>query len=264
MEPRSARARVAPLLVFGGVICLGLVVAASLLLSRGSTEAPSPPSLQARVDSLDVARAADRASEQLERARLQLGPALMPGEEQPLAQLLTMQAESAKLALGPVRFEAGDRDGYVRAVALELEVEGAYYDLPIFVDGLFRQRHAVKVRRMTIESVGGSGSARIRCRLEAEMVRPVAVPQDPILDRVGSVELDATERAFADSALSAAAQLQVYEGFSTQLPRLLEESQANRKLVMRTIPSLVRKLPGSPMEWVGATFEGGQARLAME
>jgi hypothetical protein len=260
---RSDQARVAPLLLLGGAICLGLGVAAWLMSPERPAE-PRAPSLQDRVDSLDLARAADLAAVQLERARDQLGPALMPGQEQPLAQLLRLQAESADMALGTVDFVPGARDGYLRVVGLELEVEGAYYDLPIFVDGLFRQRHAVRVHRMTIESVGGPGSARIRCRLEAELARPVEVPEDSILDSVSAVQLDASERAFTTTALSSAAQLQAYEGFLARLPQLLDDCQANRKLVMRTIPRLIRTLPGSPMQWVGATFEGGEAKLAME
>jgi hypothetical protein len=261
--PRSARAGVIPLLWLGGALCLLLGVAAALLL-RGPAPPPVPErSLQERVEAIDVVQAADLMADQLDRARAALTPALMPGEEETLAQLLRMQAEAADVELGPVRFETLGRDDLLESVGLELELTGAYYDLPIFVDGLFRQRHVVEVHRLTIESAG-PGAVRVVGRVEARLFRPVAVSEAPIRESVDAVDLSASERGFAANALAAAAQLEAYEHFLELQPALLERKQANRRLVMRTIPRLVRKLPSSPMDWVGATFEGSEAKLAME
>ena len=260
---RSARAGVTPLLWLGGALCLLLGLAAALLL-RDPTPPPEPElSLQERVEALDVVQAADLMSQRLDQARSALTPALMPGEEENLAQLLRMQAEAADVELGPVRFETEGREGLLESVGLELELTGAYYDLPIFVDGLFRQRHVVEIHRLTIESAG-PGAVRVIGRVEARLFRPVDVPEAPIRESVDAVDLSASERGFAANALAAAAQLQAYERFLELQPALLERKQANRRLVMRTIPRLVRKLPSSPMDWVGATFEGGEAQLAME
>jgi len=262
-QPRGARASILPLLVFGGVLCAGLATVAALLW-RSVPEPPAPaPSLSERVEAIDVVGAADRLGEQLELARAELTLALMPGEEENLAQLLRMQAESADVALGTVRFEPGLRRGFSREVVLELELEGAYYDLPIFVDGLFRQRNAVVIHRLTIEATE-SHAARVIGRLEARLFRPVDVPEAPLRSTIDAVELGASERAFATTAITTAAQLEAYEHFIALQPELLTRSQANRRLVMRTIPRLVRKLPSSPMDWVGATFEGDEAKLAMQ
>ncbi len=259
----SARSGVAPLLWLGVLLCTVLAVAAGLLL--GSAEPPPEPgpSLQQRVEAIDVVRAADRLSEQLDTARARLSPALLPGEEENLAQLLRMQAESSELALGALRFEPLERQAFTQVVGLEIEVVGAYYDLPIFVDGLFRQRHAVEIHRLTIEAAGPQ-AVRVVARIEARLFRPVEVPEEPLRASIDAVDLDASERAFAATALATAAQLEATERFLQDQPDLVARCQANRKLVMRTIPRLVRKLPGSPMDWVGATFEDGEAKLAME
>jgi hypothetical protein len=212
---------------------------------------------------MDVVRAADLVSGELSRARQRLSPALLSGDEETLAQLLRMQAEAADLALGALHFEPQRRDGFIQEVALELVVHGAYYDLPIFVDGLFRQRHAVEIHRLTIEAEA-AGTALVTSRIEARLFRPVEVPRAQLEGSIDSAELSASERGFATSAIAAAAQLEALERFIELLPGIQERSQANRRLVLRTIPRLVRKLPGSPMDWVGATFEGEQVKLAME
>lgn len=260
---RSTHAGVVPLLWLGALIC-GFLVLVGLLLLRRQPAPPQPgPSLQERVEAIDIVHAADVLSDQLERTRAQLTPALMPGEEENLAQLLRLQAESSDVALGTLRFELQGREGMARAVALEIEIEGAYYDLPIFVDGLFRQRHAVEVHRLTIEAAGPQ-AVRVTSRIEARLYRPVEVPEEPLRSSIDEVGLGASDRAFATTAITTAAQLEAYERFIELQPELVARSQANRRLVMRTIPRLVRKLPGSPMDWVGATFEGGEAQLAME
>ena len=261
--PRSARAGVVPLLWLGALLCALLIAAGLLVLRASPTPSAAGPTIQERVEAIDVVRAADLLSDQLDSARRQLTPALMPGEEENLAQLLRLQAESSDVALGTLRFEPLAPDGVLRTVGLELEVEGAYYDLPIFVDGLFRQRHAVEIHRLTIEAAGPH-AVRVIGRIEARLFRPVQVPEEPMRATLDGVELDASERAFAATALTTAAQLEAYERFIDQQAALVARSQANRRLVMRTIPRLVRRLPGSPMDWVGATFEGGEAQLAME
>ncbi len=261
--PRSARARIAPLIWTGIAVCVALGGVALWLAPAAPEPTEAPPSLRERVESIDVVRAADVLSDQLNAARGQLGPALLPGEEENLAQLLRMQAEASDVALGTVRFELLEREGFVQVVALELEVEGAYYDLPIFVDGLFRQRHAVVVHRLTLEATEPR-AARVVGRVEARLFRPVEVPEQPLRDSIDDIELDASDRAFAATALTTAAQLEACERFIAHQPELQADSQANRRLVMRTIPRLVRKLPSSPMDWVGATFEGDEAKLAME
>jgi hypothetical protein len=262
-SPRGARAGVVPLLWLGGVLCLVLGLVAVLLLREAPPPPPPERTLQERVEAIDVVKAADRMGEQLVSARAALTPALMPGEEETLAQLLRMQAEAADVELGTLRFETIGREGLLESVGLELQLTGAYYDLPIFVDGLYRQRHAVEIHRLTIESAG-PGAVRVAGRVEARLFRPVAVSAQPIRDSVDAVDLSASERGFAANALAAAAQLEAYERFLELQPALLERKQANRRLVMRTIPRLVRKLPSSPMDWVGATFSGGEAQLAME
>ncbi len=259
-----------PVRLLWAVVCLSLVVVLGALgfgawhlPPPADDEGPEEASLEERIEAIDVVRASDVLSERLSEARSGLDAALLPGGEETLVQLLRLQADAASVQLGPVRFEPRSRDGFIQAVVLELEVSGAYYDLPIFLDGFYRQRHAVEIRRITIEA-DGPLDVRVMSRVEVRLYRPVEIPADGLRATMPMGELGASDRGFATTALLDAARLEAYERFIEQVPELRKRSSSNRRLVMRTIPRLIRKLPASPMDWVGATFEGGEAHLATE
>jgi hypothetical protein len=217
--------------------------------------------LATRLAGFDWAHAADIASAEVARQRRSLGPALLEGEEEALAQLLRLQAESAQLALGPMGFRAGSREDGLRRVELTFDLSGAYYDLPIFLDGLYRQRHLVEVDRVTVEARGAQG-VWVACHVEAHLFRPAPTPATGILAaRAGD---DPGARTFAEAALRDVAALVRRERFLARAPALQERCAANHHLVMRTLPRLVRRLANSPLTWAGATFEGGQAQLTTE
>jgi hypothetical protein len=248
------------LLAVSVAVALGLL----LLASRLHAARPDAPLASAgageRLAAVDVARAADVLSDQAGRRRRELGAALMPGEEAALVELLRLQAEAADLALGDVRFTPLSRDGLVQPVEMVLDLEGAYYDVPLFVDGLYRQSRVVEVRSVTLEAPTPMAT-RIRARIEARLWRPYA------LDAAAMVRLLAAGPPvgeFSTQALASAATLETYDAFDRAVPGIQARAAQNRRLVLRTIPTLVRRLPGSPMDWVGATFDGGEARVALE
>lgn len=255
----AGRGGVRGLIAFGAVLLLGL---GALAWRLRPPEVPDQGlELDARLTSFNWAHGADLASAEADRLRRALGPALLEGEEETLAQLLRMQAESADLSLGPVRFGAGACEDGAQRVGLTLDLLGAYYDLPIFLDGLYRQRHLVEIDRVTVEARGAHG-VRVACHVEAHLFRPVSVPAMDGLAVRASAEPGA--RTFAGAALRDAAAIVRRERFMARLPGLEARSQANRHLVMRTLPRLVRQLASSSLEWAGATFEGGEARLTTE
>jgi hypothetical protein len=218
-------------------------------------------SVAERAAAFDWAGAADRASARVDEREAALGGALLPGDEALLSQLLRLQAESAHLDLGDVSFTPLPREGPVVPVALALELRGPYYELPIFLDGLYRQRHLVEVQRITVEA-DGPMDAQVLCRVEARLARPAPVPEvDPLVERVGQ---GPAARGFVHAALRDAARLARYERFLERQPELVRASQANHHLVMRTLPRLIRQLAASPMDWAGASFQGGEARLTTE
>ncbi len=252
-----------------------LLLAVSLLLLLGVALAwlawPAEPAEQPagaggvaqRVAGIDVVHAADVLSVRAQRRAARLDAALMPGQEENLAQLLRMQAEAAQVSLDSIRFTPLPRSGLLQPVGMELSLRGAYYDLPIFVDGLFRQRWVVEITRITFEAQQPM-AAQVVSRVEARFHRPVQLPADYLRGSVELAELDVVQRGFTAQALEDAARLAAFDAFLEQAPALLERSEANHRLVLRSIPRLVRQLPGSPMDWVGATFEGGEAHLTTD
>ncbi len=245
------------------ILLAALGLAVWRLAPRSSSEQPAQASFEQRVEAIDVVYASDVLSQHLALARTELDAALLNGQEETLVQLLRMQAEAASVELGTLRFDLPPRDGFLQEVSLELELTGAYYDLPIFLDGLYRQRHAVEIHRITIEA-DGPLDAQVASRVEARLFRPVSIPEDELRATVSDADLGASDKAFATTAVLDAARLEACERFVAMVPELRERSWVNRRLVMRTIPRLVRKLPQSPMDWVGATFEGEEAQLATE
>jgi len=250
------------------MLLLGLLLAASLglLVSHGPPPvqpAAPAPTFTERLSEIDVLRAADVLSSQVAARRLELGAALFAGDEAALADLLRLQAEAAQLTLDPIQLRPQAREGLLRTVDAELTVHGAYYDIPIFVDGLYRQRHVALVRRITLEARQPM-AALVDCRLELLFFRPVDAPVAYLNQTTSQAELDVVSRGFASAALADAARLVAYHDFEDRVPELQQRSKANQRLVLRTIPRLVKKLPSSPMDWIGATFDGEQVHLTSE
>jgi hypothetical protein len=257
----------ARLLGLAALLLLGLGVALARLLRPDPVGIAPASDPAARLAGLDLARTADLASAHAARERERLGTALLPGDERNLAALLALQAESSALALGTIRFEARAAEGAVQPVALGLELEGQSFDLPIFLDGLFRQRHVVEVHSVALEareSAVGLGDVRVGARVEAWFFRPLCLPEAPLDQLLAPIGFAGPGLPFARAALRDAAFLAASEVFRLRSPALVAHSQANRRLVLRSMPRLVRALPGSPIAWVGATFEDGKAALTTE
>ncbi|MBN1335736.1 MAG: hypothetical protein JXB39_07225 [Deltaproteobacteria bacterium] len=258
LEP-SARRPADALLASAVVLALGLGV----LVAGLRTHRSAPPALEARLEAVDVARAADVLSAEVGRRSQEIGAALLPGEEAALVDLLRLQAEAADLVLGDVRFATLPREGLVQPVEVVLDVEGACHDVPLFVDGLFRQSRVVEVRSIALEAAAPM-AARIRARMEARLWRPYVVDATTLGPLLAVPSADPSTREFTTQALASVAALEAWEAFDRMLPAMQERASENRRLVLRTLLTLVRRLPGSPMDWVGATFEGAKAQIAYE
>ena len=260
--PLAARARRPSdaLLALQAVALLALGAAAAVLGWPART-APDPDTAT-RLEAVDVARAADVLSAQVDLRLRDLGAALLPGEEDALVGFLRLQAEAADLVLGPVRFTGLPREGLVQPVEMVLDLEGACYDVPLFVDGLYRQSRVVEVHSASLEAPGPR-AARVRTRLEAWFWRPY-VPDPGGLGPLLAGAADASARSFAAQALASAAALEACDAFGRALPGLQDRAAVNRRLVLRTLPTLVRRLPGSPLDWVGATFDGAEVHVALD
>ena len=242
-----------------------MLLALCLALLSLWVKTPGPPTETAprlSLEDLDIVRAADVLSDQVHLRERKLTSALHPGDEDTLVQLLTLQAEAAQLQLGEVRFASLHREGLVQPVEAQVQVHGGYYDLPIFIDGLYRQSRIVHVRRVAVES-DAPMSTQVTAQIEVRFFRPVTIPASIMAQAVE--DLPAAQRAFAVAALTDAARLEAMAAFEVHVPDLARTKTENRQLVLHILPSLVRKLAASPMDWAAAEFApNGDVRMLSE
>ena len=191
------------------------------------------------------------AVEQLENEVRQgeraLDSAFFSGDEPTLLAFLTLQAESAGMLFGEADITPLPRDGVVRPIELSFTAEGNFYDLPIFLDGLFRQRSVLIIETLAVTSKVPL-SPQVDTRVTARLYRPVR-PGGTGLLALASQEigtLDAGTRGLFSAALQHAAALEAMDGFRSEVARLSENSDKNRQRVMETLPRILKALPSAP------------------
>ncbi len=177
-----------------------------------------------------------------------LDAAFFAGDEPTLLAFLTLQAESAGMQFGESEVTPLPRDGVVRPIELTFTAEGNFYDLPIFLDGLFRQRSVLIIETLSVTSKVPL-SPQVDTRVTARLYRPVK-PGGAGLLALASQEMgglvDAGARGLFSAALQHAATLEAMEGFRSEVSRLSENSDKNRQRVMETLPRILKALPSAP------------------
>lgn len=143
---------------------------------------------------------------------------------------------------------------------MELTVLGQYYDLPILVDGLYRQAWPVEILRIEAETPK-LGSATVRATLQCRFHR-AARPDEAWVRQEGDA-LFPDEPGGSD-ALVEAARVHLLEAFKRDAPELERRSQRNRELVMRRLPGALHKLPQSPVGWVELTLQDDAFEVRLE
>lgn len=245
------------------LVTLALACVLLLLDLFPPSRAPEAPDMGSRVASLDLARAASVLSEQARQAQRQTPAALFPGDEENQVQLFRLQADAAQVTLLNVRMVPLPREHLLEPVQATLELDGGYYDVPIFVDNLYRQSRVLTVRRLTL-SGATPVSALVNVVVEAVLWRPARPPPSLFNSVVSGPGFDPTRQTFAVSALSDAFRLEAMESFNALVPELERRRSENRQVVLRNIPVLVRELAASPLGWAAAEFTSGQVRIVTE
>ena len=168
LRDSGAESRGAPAWPLLAGIQLGILLA---ILGAGWSSLPARPApLPERLAALDPDTAA--AAVQAARARADTGRALSPAAEARTLQFLTLQARAAGMDVQSSRLRPGIAQDGVQPVDMVLTVVGDPYHLPIFLDGLHRQRainHPLSVR-------GSGAGGRTEFAVTVRFYRPV-VPE---------------------------------------------------------------------------------------
>jgi hypothetical protein len=216
----------------------------------------APPSL----DATQLASAA--ATLQLERELLEKGltHTLLPEDEAAVGDFIALQVEAAELTLEELDWRSLTPVNGLVPVELSLEVSGPYYNLPILVDGLFRQRRAVEITRLVVETPRLM-AAHTEASLKLRFYRPRHLATSSLRE---SATLLTADPVAGLAALEEAAHIQILEAFGQRTEELERQSIRNRTQVRTALHGMIRQLPTSALGWVGMEVIDGEVRVLQD
>jgi hypothetical protein len=204
----------------------------------------------------DIVLAASTLQAQLTEARSNIEEALFPSGERLASDFVALQIHAADLSLKRLSWDYLPRNGALVPVELTFAVEGAQYNLPILIDGLYRQRRTVEVTFIGIEGISADRESPLTT-ITLRYHRPPNSITAWLAQTAANNVMGGNEAATLD-ALDAAASLELHEDFQAELPLLRAVSQRNRTDVMTALPGLLRHLPSSALSWVGMESRHGE------
>lgn len=239
------------LAVLGGV---GFVVSQSPL-------GPPPPDPSA-LTTVDLGHAHDVLEAERDRLQASLRGALLPSDQGTVTDFVALQVQAADLSFRGVEWATLPQQGAVVPVELTLRTSGSYYNLPILVDGLFRQSRPLALHWVEVESPRMM-LAHTEATLRMRFHRPPTVQTSALAQQVDRLTWGGDVQAAA-AAMAVAAEVRQLEAFERQLRVLERAHTSNRAAVMTALPGLLRRLPTSPLGWVGMRIEGDRVEVLQE
>ena len=216
-------------------ICVGVGVA---LLP------PAPVPVADRLATLDPTAAAQAVAQA--RAAADTGRALAREDEEGALRFLDLLARASELELLGARLRTGvARDG-AQPVDAVLTLSGDPYHLPIFLDGLYRQR-----RVSHLLSVQGSGAGTLaEFSVIVRYYRPLPVDPSWVPVRLAH-DAPGVDAAALSPVLQDALELAAWRRFQAEEPVLLARAAAVRREVARAIsPALIHlRRAGGAVSW---------------
>ncbi len=241
-------------------LTLSLLVGLGFLVSR-IPMGPAPPT-PASLTTPDLQHALLVLDEDREALVKKLRAALMPGDEGTVTDFMALQVQAAELQLQSVEWTTLPPQGAVVPVELTLHMSGSYYNLPILVDGLYRQSRPLQLQWIEVEApkmLMAHTAATLRMRFH----RPPSLQTSALAQEVARLDWGG-DPGIAKQAMTVAAELRQLEAFQKELKQLERARNANRTAVMTALPGLLRKLPTSPLGWVGMTVDGDRVEILQE
>jgi len=245
-----------------GVQLVTLAVLGGLGFFVSRTPVGPPPPDPAALATPDL----DHARQVLERdrdaLRKELRGALTDDDESKVTDFVALQIQAAELQFTSAEWTTLPQQGASVPVELTLRLSGSYYNLPILVDGLFRQARPVHLLWLEVESPKAL-LAHTNATLRMRFQRPPSLQTSALAQQVADLDWGGDPQA-AEGAMALAAELVLLEAFRQEL-RLFERARSsNRAAVMTALPGLLRKLPTSPLGWVGMKVDGDTVEVLSE
>jgi hypothetical protein len=242
------------------LVILAALSGLGLFVSR--TPIGPPPPAPAALATPDL----DRARHVLEQDRTllerELRSALLEQDESKVTDFVALQVQAADLEFKSAEWTTLPQQGAVVPVELTLRLSGSYYNLPILVDGLFRQARPVHLRWLEVESPKAL-LAHTNATLRMRFQRPPSLQTSSLTQQVEALDWGG-DPATAEAAMTVAAELALLEAFRKEQRVFERVRTANRSAVTTALPGLLRRLPSSPLGWVGMRVDGETVEILQE
>jgi hypothetical protein len=188
--------------------------------------------------------------------------ALLPHAERGVSDFVSLQVIAAELRVKAIDWIYLPQVDNLVPVELDLRASGSYYNLPILLDGLYRQSRPVQITFLSIETPKAM-VAQTEIHLRLRFHRPPAATTAWLEQQAEAIALAGDPDA-TFAALNEAAKLQRMADFEAELPKLQALSQTNHAAIMTTVPGLLRRLPTSALGWVGLEIRDGKVVILNE
>lgn len=239
-------------------VLLGLAV-----FNNDSPDALGVPTVAPKILSEAQLRlATDSLEKEADKKETHLISALLPHAERGVSDFVSLQVIAAELRVKSIEWIYLPQDNNLVPVEMDLRASGSYYNLPILLDGLYRQSRPVQITFLSVETPKAM-VAQTEIHLRLRFHRPPPATTAWLTQKAEEIAL-AGDPAGTLQALKEAAKLQRIADFEKELPRLKAGSDRNHKAIMTTVPGLLRKLPTSALGWVGLELRDGDVVILSE
>jgi len=258
---KSAPKAALPYLLAANLVAFAILGGLTLMTDgTESDKADSPPPLfvsQLTPAELEKTVATLR-TERLEKQR-GIDEALWPESRDAVAHFVSLQVIAADMRVVRLNWSPPKKDKELEALELEIQVKGTYYNLPILLNGLYRQSRPIQITYVSVESPRAT-AVQTEVLLRIRFYRPPE-PNMFALQEAADALAFAGEKEKTLQLLLEAARIESMESFASEKVALWEASKANHKTVNTTVPLLLRKLPQSPLGWMGLELRDGELNI---
>lgn len=262
MQPSGPKKPAWPLLlgVNATAIVLILGLAAHHTKSKGLEATPTQST--SALDPNQLRMATESLSQEAQSQESHLVSALLPHAERGVSDFVSLQVIAAELRVKALDWIYLPQVDNLVPVELDLRASGSYYNLPILLDGLYRQSRPVQITFLSVETPKAM-VAQTEIHLRLRFHRPPAATTAWLQQQAEQIALAGDPDATFEALLEAA-KLQRMADFENELPRLQARSKRNHAAIMTTIPGLLRRLPTSALGWVGLEFRNDEVVILNE
>jgi hypothetical protein len=255
MQPTVPKKPAWPLLLGVNATAVILIVGLAVLHSKQEGFEASPAQTTNALNPNQLRMATKSLSQEAQSQESHLVSALLPHAERGVADFVSLQVIAAELRVKALDWIYLSQIDNLVPVELDLRASGSYYNLPILLDGLYRQSRPVEITFLSVETPKAM-VAQTEIHLRLRFHRPPAATTAWLEQQAQEIAIGGDPEATFEALLEAA-KLQRMADFESELPRLQARSKRNHTAVMTTIPGLLRRLPISALGWVGLELRDG-------